>query len=220
MTVDLSQFSSLFEIGFALHIAVAVLERIYSHELPSRLKSIRSQISVLERFRDSIFKAGFSRQDGGQEYEIALTSGLIRNPVWIKRNDRLLSRLHVLNHESVQRLDSLRWVLTTLMILSIVVVMYSVTMLFLIGFRIEALITLTPLQASLLVLAQLLPLPLAAGLFYFIAHRMSMDVDRKLRGVGELNVILASEEDAGGVHYVSIEEIVRNDRLGIRPALP
>ena len=216
MTVDLSNFASLFEIGFAVHIAVALLERIYARELPVRLERIGSRINALERFRENILKASMKREGGGLEHQLKLASGIILNPVWLKRNDDLIEKLHALRHDSARRLETLRKTLMALMFLSVLVVLYSVTMLFLIGFQIEALLTLNAWHASLLVLAQLLPLPLAAAMFYFRAHRMSLEVDRKLRGAGELRVSLTSEDKPNEIVYASIEEIVRSDELAVR----
>lgn len=216
MTVDLSNFASLFEIGFAVHIAVALLERIYARELPVRLERIGARIHALERFRDDILKAGMRREEGGLEHQLKLASGPIRNPVWLQRNEVLIEKLHTLRHDSARRLDTLRGTLTALMVLSVLVVLYSVTMLFLIGFQVESLLTLNPWHASALVLAQLLPLPLASAMFYLRAHRMSLEVDRKLRGAGELRVTLTSPDKPNEMIYVSIEEIVRSDELGVR----
>ena len=209
MTVDLSNFASLFEIGFAVHIAVALLERIYARELPVRLERIGARINALERFRESLLKASMKREESGLEHQLKLASGAIRNPVWLKRNDDLIEKLHGLRHDSARRLETLRGMLTALMFLSVLVVLYSVTMLFLIGFQIEALLALNAWHASVLVLAQLLPLPLAAAMFYLRAHRMSLEVDRKLRGAGELRISLASPDKPNEMTYVLIEDIVR-----------
>ncbi len=215
MPVDLSQFASLFEIGFAVHIAVAFLERIYARELPVRLERIAGRINALERFKQEVLKASMRWQDEQRDSILPLASGDQRNPVWVKRNDDLLEHLHVLKHDSTHRLDALRAVLALLMILSILVALYSVTMLFLVGLQVEAVTALEPLRASLLVLAQLLPLPLAAALFYFFAHRMSLQVDRKLRGVGELRVTIGRADDPGQIRYLTIEEIYHRDVSGM-----
>ena len=96
-------------------------------------------------------------------------------------------------------------------VLSIFVVVYTIVMLFLIGLDLPLVKGLDPWLASALVLAQLLPLPLAAGVFFLIARRMSLQIDRKLRGVGELRVLLASHDSGAAVAYASIEEVFQRD---------
>ena len=52
-TVNLSQFASLFEIGFALHFAVAFLDRIYAKELPVRIDAIAARAKALEQLKET-----------------------------------------------------------------------------------------------------------------------------------------------------------------------
>ena len=95
--------------------------------------------------------------------------------------------------------------------LSILVVVYTILMLFLIGLDLELVKALDPRVASALVLAQLLPLPLAAGIFFLVARRMSLQIDRKLRGQSELRLLLSNAETSAGPAYASIEEIFQRD---------
>ncbi|MEO1076952.1 MAG: hypothetical protein AAFX41_13475 [Bacteroidota bacterium] len=214
--VDLLQFASLFEIGFALHIAVAFLERIYARELPVRVERISARLNALERFKREVFEGGVKRDATGQRHALQLAYRQVDNPVWPDRNDALLDQLYELGHIATNRLGTLRRVLAVVTVLSMGVVFYTVTMLFLIGLDLPVVKQLDPLVASALVLAQLLPLPLAAGVFYLVARRMSRQVDRKLRGVGELRVLLNGADSASVLAYVSIEEIYERDlgRLG------
>ena len=108
-------------------------------------------------------------------------------------------------------MGALRRVLGVVTVLSIFVVVYTIVMLFLIGLDLPLVKGLDPWLASALVLAQLLPLPLAAGVFFLIARRMSLQIDRKLRGVGELRVLLASHDSGAAVAYASIEEVFQRD---------
>ncbi len=209
--VDLLQFASLFEIGFAVHIAVAFLERIYARELPVRVDRIAARLNALERFKREMLKGDARREETGQEKELQLAYRSIKNPVWVDHNDALLDELYDLGHMATARLGALKRVLGLVTVLSVLVVIYTVTMLFMIGLDLPLVKALDPLVASALVLAQLLPLPLAAGVFFFIARRMSLQIDRKLRGVGELRVLLASPVSTAAVAYASIEEVYQRD---------
>ncbi|MEM9387349.1 MAG: hypothetical protein AAGA68_19980 [Pseudomonadota bacterium] len=210
--VDLLQFASLFEIGFALHIAVALLERIYARELPVRIDRISARLNALERFKREMQEGAVRLEQSGQESELRLAYRRIKNPIWAQRNDALLDQLYDLGHVASGRLTGLKQALGVVTVLSIVVVVYAVTMLFLIGLDLPLVKGLDPWVASLLVLAQLLPLPLAAGVFFLVARRMSLRIDRKLRGLGELRVLLASPTaTTTGVAYASIEEVFQRD---------
>jgi hypothetical protein len=129
--------------------------------------------------------------------------------VWTNHNDGLLERLYALGHDSNGRLGALRRILAVITFCSILVVLYSITILFLIGLQVELVQGLDPMTASTVVLAQLLPLPLAAGIFFFVARRMSREVDRKMRGIGELRVMLSPPGATEGASYASVEEIYR-----------
>lgn len=210
--VDLLQFASLFEIGFALHIAVALLERIYARELPVRIDRIAARMNALERFKREMLQGAVRREERGQDSEVELAYRRIKNPVWVERNDALLDQLYDLGHIASARLTGLKRALGVVTVLSIMVVVYAVVMLFLIGLDVPLVKDLDPVVASLLVLAQLLPLPLAAGVFFLVARRMSLRIDRKLRGLGELRVLLANPTATStAVAYASIEEVFQRD---------
>lgn len=211
MNLDLSQFASLFEIGFAVHIAVALIERIYARELPVRIERISARLNALERFKQEIQRAVAKREESGQSTELQLPYRSITDPVWADRNDALLDRLYALGHNSTGRLSALKRILGAITILSVIVVLYSITMLFLIGLQLEMTRELSPMFASALVLAQLLPLPLAAAIFYYVARRMSKEVDRKLRGIGEMRVMLLASGQSGIAGHPTIEEVYQRD---------
>lgn len=209
--VDLLQFASLFEIGFALHIAVAFFERIYARELPLRIERIAARLNALERFKREMIEAGERRQQTGLDTALQLAYRAVQNPMWVDRNDALLDELTDLGHLATSRLSALKRALGVVTALSILVVIYSVAMLFLIGLDLAVVKGLNPLIASALVLAQLLPLPFAAGVFFLVARRMSVQIDRKLRGVSELRLVLSNAETSAGPAYASIEEIYQRD---------
>jgi hypothetical protein len=64
---------------------------------------------------------------------------------------------------------------------------------------------------------QLLPLPLTAAIFFFVGRRMSLEVDRKIRGVGELKLILNNPystpvtDYAPVTDFASVQQIYRRD---------
>ena len=209
--VNLIQFASLFEIGFALHIAVALLERIYAAELPDRVKQIAARLNALERFKYEVHDAGIRKKVTGEAVELDFAYRSVTDPVWAKRNDALLDQLSGLGHLAAGRLSLLKRVLGMTTVLSIIVLLYSITMLFLIGLDLTLVKDLDPIQASALVLAQILPLPLAAGVLFFLARRMSLQIDRKLRGQCERRVLLANNSSPATVDSVSIEEIYQRD---------
>ncbi|MEM9301841.1 MAG: hypothetical protein AAGE01_07005 [Pseudomonadota bacterium] len=209
MALDLNQFASLFEIGFALHIAVAFLERIYARELPVRIDRIAARVKALERFKREVLEGTVRREETGEGFDVQFDHRRIENPIWLERNDGLLDKLYALGHDANRRLGGLKRVLGVITFLSVVVVIYSILMLFLIGMQVEMVQGLSPLSASMIVLAQLLPLPTAAGIFYLVARRMSREVDRKMRGIGELRVLLGSAGSSEPAGYVSIEELYR-----------
>lgn len=211
MSVDLSQFNSLFEIGFAVHIAVAFLERIYAGQLPVRMERIGERLKAMERFKRALQEAKAKREATGEAYVLQLPHAVIDNAVWAERNESAVERLYSLSHALQSRLTSLKRILTLITITSIMVVLYSITLLFLIGLDLALVKDINALTASLLVLAQLLPLPLAALVFYIIARRMSQEIDRKLRGVGELRVVVTSPSSQSPAAYTSVEEIYQRD---------
>ncbi|MEM7707483.1 MAG: hypothetical protein AAF358_18140 [Pseudomonadota bacterium] len=209
--VDLIQFNSLFEIGFALHIAVAFFERIYARELPLRIERIAARLNALERFKQELLEAVARHKETGQNTALQLAYRTVQNPIWVSRNDSLLDELNDLGHLTTGRLSALKRALGVVTVLSILVVIYTVVMLFLIGMEVPQVKELDPRIASALVLAQLLPLPLAAGVFFLVARRMSLQIDRKLRGLSELRLVLSSAETSAGAAYASIEEIYQRD---------
>jgi hypothetical protein len=91
------------------------------------------------------------------------------------------------------------------------VALYTVTVLFLIGLEADLVKDLAPMTASTIVLAQLLPLPLAASIFFFVARRMSLAVVRKRRGIGEQRLMLNNADSMTVAAYVTVEEIYRRD---------
>jgi hypothetical protein len=209
--VDLIQFASLFEIGFALHIAVALLERIYAGALPVRVERISSRLNALERFKRELIDDDKARKKGGKPGELRFPYRSVKDPAWHDHNDELLDQLYKLGHLATHRLGSLRRVLSVITALSLLVVLYTITMLFLVGLDLDMVKALDPWVASSLVLAQLLPLPIAAGVFFFVARRMSQQIDRKLRGIGERRVLLASDASPATIAYTSVEEVYQRD---------
>ncbi|MEL7451466.1 MAG: hypothetical protein AAFN78_19805 [Pseudomonadota bacterium] len=211
MEVDLNQFASLFEIGFALHIAVAFLERTYAKELPVRIEQIAARVKTLERFKREILEGDQKREKSGDTFELKLPFRTLKNPIWVDYNDSLLDQLYTLGHESAGRLSALKRILAGITFLAVLVALYSVTVLFLIGLEFEFVKNLSPMTASLIVLAQLLPLPLAASLFFFVARRMSREVDRQLRGIGEKRLVLSKSDSTAVAGYAMVDEIYRRD---------
>lgn len=209
--VDLIQFASLFEIGFALHIAVALLERIYAGELPVRVERIAARLNALERFKRELQQGVIRKKETGETVELNFAYRSVTNPVWSDRNNVLLDQLYKLGHLATGRLGALKRVLSLTTAFSILVVLYSITMLFMIGLDLALVKELDPIKASALVLAQILPLPLAACVLFLVARRMSLQIDRKLRGECERRVLLANANSPAAVAYVSIEEVYQRD---------
>ena len=211
MIVDLSQFTSLFEIGFALHFAVAFLDRIYARELPVRIDRISARAKAIERLKKEITEGLRIQKETGEIIKLQLAYRVVENPVWIKHNDQVLDRLFALRVDINGQMKGLKRILNVITFLSVIVVFYSVCVLFMIGLDIESLKGLEPMTASAIVLMQLLPLPLAASIFYFVARRMSKEADRKIRGVTELNIMLNRPDDKEIKQFISVEQIYRRD---------
>ena len=215
--VDLSQFASLFEIGFALHFAVAFLERIYARELPTRIEQIVATAKSLELFKQEVIEGQRKYEETGESFELQLAFRTVENPVWVKHNDQLLDRLYALRQDSNGQIRVLKRILSVITFLSILVALYSVAILFMIGLEVDMVTGLTPITASAIVLMQLLPLPVTAAIFFFVARRMSYKVDRKIRGVGELHLILNNPYSAPVTNYApvtdyaSVQQIYRRD---------
>ena len=211
MTVSLSQFTSLFEIGFALHFAVAFLDRIYARELPVRIDLIIARAKSIERFKQEISEAQRSHEETGKKIELHLAYRIIENPIWVKVNDLVLDRLYALRQDSNGQMKALKRILKVIRFLSVIVVLYSVTILFMIGLEVNILKGLTPMTASVVVLIQLLPLPIATGIFFFVARSMSKEVDRKIRGVEDLNLLLSRPENTSITRFASVKQIYHRD---------
>ena len=211
MNVDLIQFSSLFEIGVALHFAVAFLERIYSRELPVRLQRIAARAQSLKRLKEELIEAELQPNGIGISPRIQLTYRVIDKPIWNPHNEHALDLLSALRQESTGPMKALQQVLSVITLLSVVVILYSVTTLFMIGLELPIVRDLSPMTASAIVLLQLLPLPLATAIFFFVARRMSSEVDRKLRGIGEHQLILSDPDSSELPAYASVEEIYQRD---------
>jgi hypothetical protein len=209
--VDLSQFTSLFEIGFALHFAVAFLERIYARELPVRIEQIVAIAKSLELFKQEVIEGQRKYAETGKSIELQLTFRTVENPVWVKHNDQVLDRLYALHQDSNGQMRALKGILSVITFLSILVALYSVAVLFMIGLEVDMVTGLTPITASAIVLMQLLPLPVTAAIFFFVVRRMSHEVDRKIRGVGELHLILNNPYSAPVTDYASVQQIYRRD---------
>lgn len=210
MIVNLSQFTSLFEIGFALHFAVAFLDRIQARELPVRLEQINARTRTLERLRDFL-KDKEKEKSGGNELKLQLGYLTINNPMWLKHNDQLLDRFYALRQDVKGQMKVLTRVLTVLTTLSVLVALYSVAVLFIIGFDLEFVKSLDTLLAGTIVLMQLLPLPCAAAIFFFVSRRMSREVDRKIRGISERHLMLGAPDQSGKKNFASVEQIYKWD---------
>ena len=209
--VNLIQFTSLFEIGFALHFAVAFIERIYSRELPVRIEQINARAKSLERLRQEISDAHKLSHSSDDKLILDLPRRIIENPVWMPRNEQVLDRFYALKQDTNGQIKLQKRILHIITFLSITVVLYSVVMLFLIGLNASFVNNLDVMTASALVLMQLLPLPLAACLFYFYARSTSHEIDRKIRGISELNLMLNETDDSAALGYSSVEHIYRRD---------
>jgi len=215
--VDLSQFASLFEIGFALHFAVAFLERIYARELPVRIEQIVARVKSLELFKQEVIEGQKKYAETGESIELQLAFRTVENPVWVKHNDQVLDRLYALRQDSNVQMRALKRILSIITFSSILVVLYSVAVLFMIGLEVDMVTGLTPITASAIVLMQLLPLPITAAIFFFVGRRMSHEVDRKIRGVGELQLILNNPystpvtDYAPVTDFASVQQIYRRD---------
>ena len=136
------------------------------------------------------------------------------NPAWTRHNDHVLDRVYALMQDSKGRMTVLKRILNVLTFLSILVVLYSVTALFLIGLEVQLVKDLDPMTASAAVLMQLLPLPIAATIFFFVARRMGHEIDRKIRGVGELQLMLNNPDTTTAHGYVSVDQVYqRNQEL-------
>ena len=210
--VDLSQFASLFEIGFALHFAVAFLDRIYARELPVRISGIAARAKALEQLKKELSEERRSDRDAGNSSELRFAYRTVADPVWTRHNDHVLDRVYALMQDSQGRMTVLKRILNVLTFLSILVVLYSVTALFLIGLGVDLVKELDPVTASAAVLMQLLPLPIAATIFFFVARRMSQEVDRKIRGVGELQLMLHPPDSTTTHGYVSVDQVYLRDQ--------
>ena len=212
MLTNLEQFASLFEIGFALHFAVAFIDRIYARELPVRIDRINARANSVERFKSEIIEGiKWQRETGKKNHEVRLSQTVIENPIWVQHNDQVLDRLYALRQDTTGQVKALKRILNVITFLSVLVVLYSVTMLFMIGLELDLVKGLDSMTASALVLMQLLPLPIAAAIFYFVARRMSKELDRKIRGVTELNLMLSKTDASVVKSYGSIEQIYRRD---------
>ena len=209
--INLSQFTSLFEIGFALHFAVAFIDRIYARELPVRIDRITTLVKSIERFKQELAEGQRWQKESGKKFKLQITYRHIENPIWVKHNEQVLDRLYTLLQETNGQVRALRGILSVITFLSVLVVLYSVTILFMIGLEVELLKGLGAMTASVVVLMQLLPLPVAASIFFFVARRMSKDVDRKIRSVGELNLMLNKPSNTQINIYFSVEQIYRRD---------
>ncbi|GEM_PF-4109138 len=209
--IDLAQFSSLFEIGFALHIALAFLDRIHEKELPARLRQISNKAKALERFQKELSIASTPNENNAQISQILLAYRTIENPIWTKYNNYVLDRVFALAQDTRGQIRVLQQILNVITFLSILVLLYSVSILFMIGLGTHHVTGLAPMTASTIVLVQLLPLPVAAAIFFAVAHRMSNEVDRKIRGICELQLML-SEPDISPTKYATVEEIYQRDR--------
>ena len=207
--INLSQFASLFEIGFALHFAVAFIDRIYARELPVRIDRINARVKAIEQFKREIADGQRWMKETGEKFELIFAHRHIENPQWFTHNEQVLDRTFALLQDTNGQIKTLKRILSVITFLSIVVVLYSVVTLFLIGLEIEIVKSLDPMTASTAVLLQLLPLPLASAIFFFVARRMSNDVDRKIRSVGDLNLMLSPPEDGRINAYVSVEQVYR-----------
>ncbi|MDJ0877916.1 MAG: hypothetical protein QNI86_04855 [Halieaceae bacterium] len=210
--VDLSQFASLFEIGFALHFAVAFLDRIYARELPVRINGIAARAKALEQLKRELSEDLRSEKEAGATTELSFAYRTISNPAWTRHNDHVLDRVYALMQDSQGQMKALKRILNVLTFLSILVVLYSVTALFLIGLGVELVKGLDPMTASAVVLTQLLPLPIAATIFFFVARRMSQEIDRKIRGVGELQLMLNDQDTTTAQGSVSVDQVYQRDR--------
>ncbi len=205
--INLSQFGSLFEIGFALHFAVAFIDRIYARELPVRVDRINARVKAIEKFKREIADGQRWMKESGEKFELIFPYRHIENPQWFKHNEQVLDRTYELLQNINGQINILKRILSVITFLSIIVVLYSICTLFLIGLEMEIVKSLDPMTASTAVLMQLLPLPLASAIFFFVARRMSKDVDRKIRSVGDLNLMLSSP-DVGKINaYVSVEQV-------------
>ena len=210
--VNLSQFASLFEIGFALHFAVAFLDRIYAKELPVRINGIAARAKALEQLKRDLSENSLPNSDAGVSTELRFAYRTFENPAWTRHNDHVLDRVYALMQDSRGRMTVLKRILNVLTFLSILVVLYSVTALFLIGLDVDLVKDLDPMTASAAVLTQLLPLPIAATIFFFVARRMSHEIDRKIRGVGELQLMLDNPDSTTAQGYVSVDQVYQRDQ--------
>jgi hypothetical protein len=204
--VGLSQFTSLFEIGFALHFAVAFLERIYARELPIRIEKIVAIAKSMELFKQEVIEGQRKHEETGESIQLQFAFRTFENPVWVKHNDHVLDRLYALRQDSNGQVRVLKRILSVITFLSIMVALYSVTILFMIGLDFEMVMGLTPITASTIVLMQLLPLPVTAAIFFFVGRRMSSEVDRKIRGVGELQLILNNAYSSSVTDYAPVTD--------------
>lgn len=209
--VDLHQFASLFEIGFALHFAVAFLDRIYAKELPERIKKIGARAKSLEQLKKEITQGATSQEQGVETAELKFAYRAINQPVWNTYNNQVLDRVYALALDTKELMRALRRILNVITFLSILVLLYTVTILFMVGLELEYVKGLSPVVASAIVLMQLLPLPIAAVVFFFVSRRMSQKVDRKIRGVGELQLMLSPPDSSTG-GYASVEQVYQRDR--------
>lgn len=207
-TVDLSQFASLFEIGFALHFAVAFVERIYAKELPVRIKTLTSRAKSLEHLKKEIAEYESIKEKTGETLKLRFAYRTVEDPLWTKHNDFVLDRIYALRQDLKGQTKALRRILSIITFLSALVLLYSVTILFMIGLDMELVKGLDPMIASSVVLMQLLPLPIAAIIFFLVARRMSHEVDRKIRGIGELQLMLHNA-DVLNNGYASVEQVFR-----------
>ncbi len=210
--VNLSQFASLFEIGFALHFAVAFLDRIYARELPVRIDGIAARAKALEHLKRELSEGLPVEGAADATDELRFAYRTIANPTWTRHNDQVLDRVYALLQDSKGQMKVLKRILSVLTFLSILVVLYSVTTLFLIGLQVELVKALNPMTASAVVLTQLLPLPIAATIFFFVARRMGNEIDRKIRGAGELQLMLNELDNTPAHGYVSVDQVYQRDR--------
>ncbi|MCO4800144.1 MAG: hypothetical protein KC484_13080, partial [Colwelliaceae bacterium] len=172
-----------------------------------RVDRINARVKAIEKFKREIADGQRWMKESGEKFELIFPYRHIENPQWFKHNEQVLDRTYELLQNINGQINILKRILSVITFLSIIVVLYSICTLFLIGLEMEIVKSLDPMTASTAVLMQLLPLPLASAIFFFVARRMSKDVDRKIRSVGDLNLMLSSP-DVGKINaYVSVEQV-------------
>ena len=180
-------YSSLFEIGFALHAGISILESVYGESVSKTIAEVEGIREKLKHLRLVLTKSDPSLSGKSTDVKVTIARWTITSLAWNDKCSGAEQQICRLSSDSVETQKTHKRRANLIMYFSMGVCLYSLALLFIGASDVDFVRNLSIWLALALVVIQLIPMPIAALAFYRAARTTTRE------GAARLDEILSSK---------------------------